>query len=30
MERSKCLDCGVVIGGDNHRPVQGLNVAENQ
>ncbi|XP_046895107.1 E3 ubiquitin-protein ligase rnf213-alpha isoform X2 [Hypomesus transpacificus] len=30
MERSKCLDCGVVIGGDNHRPVQGFNVAENQ
>ncbi|XP_067087748.1 E3 ubiquitin-protein ligase rnf213-alpha-like [Osmerus mordax] len=31
MERSKCLDCGAVIGGDNHRPVQGFNVVtENQ
>ncbi|KAG8129194.1 hypothetical protein E2320_015981 [Naja naja] len=22
MERSRCVDCGVQIGGDNHRPLQ--------
>uniref|UniRef100_W5N459 RING-type E3 ubiquitin transferase n=1 Tax=Lepisosteus oculatus TaxID=7918 RepID=W5N459_LEPOC len=24
MERSHCVDCGAVIGGDNHRAVQGF------
>ncbi|XP_041633633.1 E3 ubiquitin-protein ligase rnf213-alpha isoform X2 [Cheilinus undulatus] len=24
MEQSRCLDCGVVIGGQNHVPVQGF------
>lgn len=26
MERSRCLDCGAIIGGDNHLPVQGFQV----
>ncbi|XP_070836494.1 E3 ubiquitin-protein ligase rnf213-alpha [Chaetodon trifascialis] len=30
MERSRCLDCGVVIGGDNHRPVQGFQAVQLQ
>uniref|UniRef100_A0A668A4S4 Uncharacterized protein n=1 Tax=Myripristis murdjan TaxID=586833 RepID=A0A668A4S4_9TELE len=28
MERSRCLDCGAVIGGDNHRPVQGFHAVQ--
>ncbi|XP_029913013.1 E3 ubiquitin-protein ligase rnf213-alpha-like [Myripristis murdjan] len=30
MERSRCLDCGAVIGGDNHRPVQGFHAVQLQ
>ncbi|XP_068920216.1 E3 ubiquitin-protein ligase RNF213 isoform X2 [Petaurus breviceps papuanus] len=26
MERSRCVDCGARIGGENHRAVQGFNV----
>ncbi|KAM9393995.1 E3 ubiquitin-protein ligase rnf213-alpha-like isoform 2-T2 [Pholidichthys leucotaenia] len=30
METSRCLDCGVAIGGTNHRPVQGFQIAHIQ
>lgn len=30
METSRCLDCGAVIGGNNHRAVQGFNVVQLQ
>uniref|UniRef100_A0A5F8GPQ3 Ring finger protein 213 n=1 Tax=Monodelphis domestica TaxID=13616 RepID=A0A5F8GPQ3_MONDO len=29
MERSRCVDCGARIGGENHRPEQGFNVIRN-
>ncbi|XP_042247797.1 E3 ubiquitin-protein ligase rnf213-alpha [Thunnus maccoyii] len=30
MQTSHCLDCGVVIGGNNHLPVQGFRAAQLQ
>ncbi|XP_029014016.1 E3 ubiquitin-protein ligase rnf213-alpha isoform X2 [Betta splendens] len=30
MEISHCLDCGAVIGGENHRPVTGFHVVQLQ
>lgn len=30
MQRSNCVDCGAVIGGDNHMPVQGFQRAQLQ
>uniref|UniRef100_UPI003AABD3E1 E3 ubiquitin-protein ligase rnf213-alpha n=1 Tax=Centroberyx gerrardi TaxID=166262 RepID=UPI003AABD3E1 len=30
MEQSRCLDCGIVIGGTNHRPVEGFRVVQLQ
>lgn len=30
MERGRCLDCGATIGGSNHLPVQGFQVAQLQ
>ncbi|XP_026181025.1 E3 ubiquitin-protein ligase rnf213-alpha-like isoform X2 [Mastacembelus armatus] len=30
METSHCLDCGVLIGGNNHLPVQGFHVVQLQ
>nr|XP_019957387.1 PREDICTED: E3 ubiquitin-protein ligase RNF213 [Paralichthys olivaceus] len=30
MQTSHCLDCGVVIGGENHQTVAGFQVAQNQ
>ncbi|KAG7242861.1 hypothetical protein INR49_018116 [Caranx melampygus] len=30
METSRCLDCGAVIGGNHHMPVEGFNVAQLQ
>ncbi|XP_023265809.1 E3 ubiquitin-protein ligase RNF213 [Seriola lalandi dorsalis] len=30
MQISRCLDCGAVIGGNNHRAVQGFQVAQMQ
>lgn len=30
MEISHCLDCGAVIGGNDHRPVAGFHIAQLQ
>ncbi|XP_013865501.1 E3 ubiquitin-protein ligase RNF213 [Austrofundulus limnaeus] len=30
MQTSRCVDCGAVIGGNDHRPVQGFQILDHQ